>query len=35
LFGTRAVVVPDVIRMGSVPCFFIHVLPGGGAPRIL
>jgi hypothetical protein len=35
VFGTRAVVVPDVIRTGSLPCFFIHVPPGGGVPRIL
>jgi hypothetical protein len=35
LYGTRAVVVPDVIRIGSVPCFFIHVPPNGRPPRIL
>jgi hypothetical protein len=35
LFGTRAVVVPDVIQLGSAQCFFIYVPPGGGAPRIL
>jgi hypothetical protein len=35
LFGTRAVMVPDVIQLGSAQCFFIYVPPGGGAPRIL
>jgi hypothetical protein len=35
LFGTRAVVVPDVMQTGSAQCFLIHVPPEGGAPRIL
>jgi hypothetical protein len=35
MFGTRAVVVPDVIQAGSAQCFLIHLPPGGGAPQIL
>jgi hypothetical protein len=35
LFGTRAIVVPDVLRMGFTQDGFIYFPPGGGAPQIL
>jgi hypothetical protein len=34
LFGTRAVVVPDVMQVGSARYFWLYVPPEGGAPQI-
>jgi hypothetical protein len=35
LFGSRAVVVPDVFQLGSIQGCFIYVPPEGGPPHIL
>jgi hypothetical protein len=35
LFGTRAILVPDILRMNAAQGHFIYVPPRNGAPQIL